>query len=86
MNKYWFRPKSYGCGFYPISWEGWMAIFVMLLLIVLSGLINGIFEEGTTAKQEIRFILDMFFIASISTLFFERKMKEPFQWRWGRKK
>lgn len=86
MSKYWFKPKSYGYGFYPISWEGWVAVLVLVLLILIAGFIDGIFEEGAGLKQGGRFVLDVFLIAGIATLFFERKMKESLRWRWGRKR
>ncbi|MDP7477394.1 MAG: hypothetical protein QF442_03020, partial [Candidatus Peribacteraceae bacterium] len=61
MAKYWFQPKSYGYGFYPISWEGWLATLVLLIMILLSGWANGIFSEiGATAEGGVRFILDVF--------------------------
>ncbi len=85
MSKYWFRPKSYGFGFFPISWEGWVATGVLVFLILISGFIDGVFNEGATAKQSARFVLDILLIACIATLLFERKMKEPLKWRWGRR-
>jgi|TARA_Y100000310_G_C20510974_1_gene728830 prepilin signal peptidase PulO-like enzyme (type II secretory pathway) len=86
MHKYWFRPKRYGYGFYPISWEGWLATLILVVLILVAGAVNGVFEEGATAHQGARFSFDVFLIAGIATLFFERKMKEPLRWRWGRRK
>jgi hypothetical protein len=81
--KYWFKPKRYGYGFYPVSWQGWAATLILLFLILLAGAADGVFEEGATHKQIARFILDAFFIAAIATIIFERKMKERLLWRWG---
>lgn len=83
MRDYWFKPKRYGYGFYPTSWQGWVASFILLFLIFLAGIADGVFEEGATVKQMARFILDSFFIASIATIIFERKMKERLGWRRG---
>jgi hypothetical protein len=34
MNRYWFKPKRYGFGAVPVSWEGWAATAVLLLAIL----------------------------------------------------
>ncbi|PIQ76475.1 hypothetical protein COU78_06760 [Candidatus Peregrinibacteria bacterium CG10_big_fil_rev_8_21_14_0_10_49_24] len=85
MNEYWFKPKRYGYGFYPTSWQGWVATFILLILVLLAGAVDGVFEEGATLKQVARFMLDTFFITSIATIIFERKLKERLGWRWGYK-
>jgi hypothetical protein len=30
----WFRPKRFGIGYLPASWEGWVATTVLALVIV----------------------------------------------------
>jgi hypothetical protein len=35
MGKPWFRPKAYGVGATPVSWEGWTAIFAFCGLLVV---------------------------------------------------
>lgn len=87
MAKYWFKPKSYGYGFYPTSIEGWFATAVLVFLLILSADSNNFFiEPGPTDDQAIRFFLDIILFAGLATLLFEKKMKEPLQWRWGRKR
>lgn len=85
MSKYWFKPKWFGYGFYPVSVEGWLATLGLIGLIVLSGLINNVFvEPGPSKSEAARFILDSVMLAGLSCLFFEKKMKEPLKWRWGK--
>jgi len=87
MSKYWFKPKSYGYGFFPVSWEGWLCTIGLVIVILLSGYSNGVFSENQPTNQQfVRFLLDVFIFAGLATFFFEKKMKEPLQWRWGRKK
>lgn len=87
MTKYWFKPKSYGYGFCPISKEGWLATLALLALLLLSAWTNDFFvEPGPTKDEAARFVLDVFILGGLATIFFEKKMKEPLQWRWGRKK
>lgn len=85
MTTYWFRPKRFGYGFVPVTWEGWAATFLMIGLLFLAAYVDGILtvqSEVVTMQQGFRFLLDVFFIASISCYFFEKKMKEELRWRW----
>ncbi len=34
MNRYWFKPKRYGFGAVPTSWEGWAATAALLLAVL----------------------------------------------------
>lgn len=36
MKKYWFVAKSYGWGWTPSSWQGWLVLAVFVVLIVLN--------------------------------------------------
>ena len=38
MRRYWFRPRTFGIGATPITWEGWVLTlgFVVLLLLTVS--------------------------------------------------
>jgi hypothetical protein len=87
MSKYWFKPKRYGYGFYPVSWEGWLAILGVVILILISGAINNQFmEPGPTAAQSLRFLLDIILFSVVATLLFEKKMQEPLKWRWRKRR
>jgi hypothetical protein len=81
-NKYWFRPKKYGWGFTPISWEGWLLTLALIILIIASAYINSFFTSYIELKEGLRFILDLVFAVSIFSIVSERKMKESLMWRW----
>ncbi|MDP6561921.1 MAG: hypothetical protein QF793_03275 [Candidatus Peribacteraceae bacterium] len=87
MTKYWFKPKRYGYGFYPVSWEGWVATLALLVVVLLSACINHVIvEPGPTRAETIRFVLDVLIISGLASLFFEKKMQDPLKWRWGKRK
>jgi hypothetical protein len=33
-QNYWFKNKSYGWGWYPATWEGWLVLFVYVVILV----------------------------------------------------
>jgi hypothetical protein len=43
-ERYWFRPKSFGYGATPLSWEGWTVTFVSLIVTMSASLI-AVFAE-----------------------------------------
>lgn len=36
MKKLWFKAKHYGWGWYPCSWEGWLALLIWFALFMVS--------------------------------------------------
>lgn len=82
-QKLWFKAKSFGWGWYPVTWQGWVATLVYVLL--LTSTITKI-QETSTVKEV---IID-FFIPCVlsSSLFFMLAWKtgERPTWRWGTKK
>ena len=35
-NEFWFRPRDYGYGAAPTTWEGWMTVAVYLTVVVVA--------------------------------------------------
>ena len=63
MSQYWFRKrqgllsKDLGWGWVPISWEGWLATIVFLIVILGIGYPLGIYEPTTTFRQGMYYLL-----------------------------
>jgi hypothetical protein len=83
MSKYWFKPKRFGYGFYPISWEGWLCIFIFVGFIILAMWIDNLFNPLITNQDAWRFFLDVIILASIATFFFEKKTAGKLKWNWS---
>ena len=82
----WFKPKRYGCGFYPVSVAGWLMTCVFLALTLSSAYINNLFENQMFYHQDgIRFLLDVVLLTGLFTYIGEKKMDEELKWRWGGK-
>jgi len=86
-NKYWFKPKTYGYGYYPITWEGWITTAILLLIVLTSAYINNFFNIQTPPTEEniLRFFLDLILIIFSSEAFMRRKTKGTVKWNWGKK-
>ena len=77
-KKLWFRAKTYGWGWTPCTWEGWLVIFVSIFLIIF---------YSTQLDKNSPQIPYLFFlrIASIVTVLIficYKKGGKP-GWRWG---
>ena len=80
----WFIPKSYGWGFVPVSWQGWVATLALIVIILYAGWLDGIFADPMPPTAGMRFVLDLVLITGVASWFFEKKMNEPLKWRWGK--
>lgn len=83
-NKYWFKPKRYGWGVYPVSWQGWLATLVLLNTLMLVVYVHGIGVEEITRREIASFILDFTIVIAISIVYFNPKTKGRLRWRWGK--
>ena len=90
MTKYWFKPKTYGYGFYPITWQGWLATLALLVALFASAYTNGFFDltedSVLPVKDGVRYLLDIFIIVSVFTALCKDKVDGGLQWKWGNKK
>jgi hypothetical protein len=63
MDKYWFRKrrgiksKDAGWGWVPISWEVWLTLFVLFVLIGIVGFVLGIFSDEVTIADVLLFLI-----------------------------
>ncbi len=48
-NRYWFKPKTYGYGVTPVSWEGWL-LALGYSAIVLACVLAVAFDSGNVLK------------------------------------
>lgn len=83
--RYWFRPKQFGWGFVPITWEGWGMTGILVVLILLSAFSNNFFSHEEPAINEvIRYVLDIVILTSIFSLIAKEKTKGKLKMRWGK--
>jgi len=79
-NKYWFKAKTYGYGWYPSTWQGWLILSAYLITIAASVSLLEIYID--------KYPVFYFIFVSIITgllIYICYKKGEPAKWRWGKK-
>jgi hypothetical protein len=83
MTRYWFRPKRYGYGATPVTWEGW--VFTMLVAVVLAGSVSLLIQYGRAADPAMILVWAAVVAIVIAVLVAVTKAKTEggWRWRWG---
>ncbi|MFY9758829.1 MAG: hypothetical protein WB772_17870 [Xanthobacteraceae bacterium] len=81
MTAYWFKPKRYGYGATPITWEGWVVTLGTVIAMVVVSLYLRLTEPHYWALA----VLIAFDALALGTLFVvsRRKTDGVWRWRWG---
>lgn len=78
----WFKAKTYGWGWTPATWEGWVVVAVYVGLVV--ALVRRI-EEGVHSARETILEVTLPIIVLTTILIAISYWKgEPPRWRWGK--
>lgn len=79
-NRYWFKAKRYGFGWYPASWQAWV---ILLTYFLIFGILIWIFE--TNIEKYLNFYSISVFTITTLLVYISYKKGEPARWRWGDK-
>jgi hypothetical protein len=81
MSAYWFKPKRYGYGATPVTWQGWAVMLGSVLAMVGVNLGLRLTERHHWALA----VLIAFDAAALFMLFLisRRKTQGGLRWRWG---
>lgn len=84
-NRFWFRPKRYGYGFVPTSWEGWLMTGIFIGVLALVAWRHDFFEPGylPRARDGFAFLWDLVVATAIFSLIAVRKTDGELKWNWG---
>ncbi len=81
MPSYWFKPKKYGYGATPVTWQGWAVIVATVLAMVAVSL-----GVRLTAKSLWTLAALLIFDAlaiGVLVIVSRRKTDGQWRWRWG---
>jgi hypothetical protein len=77
----WFRPKRYGYGATPNTWQGWL--LTLAFVAALAGIMT-MLESGATGREAR--LPALVAVAAATALFIWiswKKTDGPWRWRWG---
>ena len=85
-KKFWFRAKTYGWGWVPVSWEGWLvvALYALCVFVYIRSTVDRALDgsgSGVPLYYHVLFVLATCILIGVSY----RKGEKPC-WRWGKKK
>jgi 4-amino-4-deoxy-L-arabinose transferase-like glycosyltransferase len=81
MAEYWFKPKRYGYGATPVTWQGWAVTLGTVLAMVAVSLCLRLTAKSLWSLAA----LVLFDVAAIAALVIisYRKTDGGWRWRWG---
>jgi hypothetical protein len=81
MAEYWFKPKRYGYGATPVTWQGWAVTLGTVLATVAVSLYLRLTVKSLWALVAL-LIFDAAAIAALVVVSY-RKTDGGWRWRWG---
>jgi hypothetical protein len=82
MTAFWFRPKRYGYGATPVTWQGW-AITLAALVVVVVATIRLSALSAVDPQFWAIVVIDAVVITAL-WIVSRRKTDGEWRWRWGR--
>ena len=81
MAEYWFKPKRYGYGATPVTWQGWAVTVATVLAMVSASVCLRLTARSlwTLAALLIFDAVAIFVLVIVS----RRKTDGEWRWRWG---
>ncbi len=81
MNEYWFKPKTYGYGATPVTWEGWAVTVAAVLVIFAAALLIPNFGVRSPSAWIAFFAIEAVVLAAL-WIISRRKTDGAWRWRW----
>ena len=86
MKKIWFKNKTYGFGWTPCTWQGWVIMLFFIVLLTMNVLVlipNDLTPVPVTSDIIWFFIREAILITALIYICYQTGEKP--EWRWGRK-
>ena len=82
-ERYWFRPKSFGYGATPVTWEGWVLTLGSMAVTMGSILVATITEVNKWPDRRVYQVVCLIVVATtmLATIIVSRR-KTSEDWRW----
>lgn len=83
MKRIWFKRKSYGWGWFPVTWEGWLTVGLYVLFMVL--FFGKIDQTDALVEKNLPIIIPVTTIATALLIALSYHFGESPRWQWGGK-
>jgi general stress protein CsbA len=83
MTQYWYKPKKYGYGAQPITWQGWVAILLLVMLLLAVNYADFPNRHAISLRNWLRFGIDFIEITALFLILIKDKVEGGLRWRWG---
>lgn len=83
MSHLWFRAKTYGYGWTPCSWQGWLVLLAYIALSLLTFLT--IDAKSHSGSDMLLGFVPLFLVYTFVLILICVKTGEKAKWRWGKK-
>ena len=81
MTTYWFKPKRYGYGATPTTWQGWVLTIGIVLTMVAVSLSLRLTDQSPWALAAL-VAFDVMALGALAIISY-RKTDGEWRWRWG---
>jgi hypothetical protein len=81
MTTYWFKPKRYGYGATPVTWQGWALTIGIVLTMVAVSLCLRLTDKSPWALAAL-VAFDVMALGALAIISY-RKTDGEWHWRWG---
>ena len=78
MNTYWFKPREFGYGATPVTWEGWTVTVVTMIVVVMTSMLAPVLAGGPAGGLTAIVIV----VLAITAFIIVCRMKTDGEWRW----
>ena len=82
MTRYWFKPKRYGYGATPVTWEGWAVTGAGIAIILIASLLLSDWSAVGLANW-IAFVAVVTITVAALSIVSARMPDGVWRWRWG---
>ena len=82
MATYWFRPKQYGYGVTPVTWQGWS---ITIATAIIVGVLSALIPIFGASKPWVFVAIPINLLLIVTLLVVSRcKTDGEWRWRWGK--
>jgi hypothetical protein len=84
MTRYWFKPRRYGYGAAPATWEGWLVTALAAAIVAGSLVAMNLWVDRANFSAWIVWAVLMAAFALCFVEFCRRRTDGEWQWRWSK--